>query len=157
MPTDTASMKYNYDKHKYVLDVAAFATLTGHDFVALEGSLTKATDKMYQISRTIYNFIYKHTHYRDSMEYWLATESSLRPAIQEALEEQARYEAQMSPEYLKLQNGVNFLNGMQIPLERFRGEIVIAPDAYQILLSSKLLYAGQRYRIEMHDYTTDNY
>jgi len=157
MPTDTDSMKYDYTHHKYVLDVAAFATATGNDFVALEGSLTKAKDKMYQISRTIYNFIYKHTHYRKSMEYWLATETTLRPVIQEALEEQARYESLMNAEYLKVQNGVNMLNGMQIPLERFRGEASIAPDAIEILRTNYVLYTGQRFLIAEHDYTTDAY
>jgi len=157
MPTDTNAMIYDYTHHKYVLDPITFATETGMDFVAYEGSLTKAKDKMYQIARTIYNHIYRHTHYRNQMEYWLAVETTLRPIIQEALEEQARYEYQMNVEYLKLQSGVNPLNGTQIPLERFRGAVVISPDAQVVLAHNGLLYTGQRFLVETHDYTVDGY
>jgi len=157
MPTDTNAMKYDYTHHLYVLDVVDFANRTGIDYVALEGSFTKGKDKMYRNSRSVYNYIYKHTSYRDSMEWWLATETTLRTAIQEALEEQARYESQMSVEFLKYQNGINIQNGMQIPLERIRGEITLSPDTVDILRSKKLLYTGQRFHVESHDYTTDVY
>lgn len=157
MPTDTDQMKYDYTYHKYILDVPAFATKTGIDFVALEGSLTKAKDMMYRISRTVYNFIYSHTHYRNAMEYWLATTTDVRAIIQEALEEQARYQAEMSAEFLKYQSGINFQNGVQIPMERIRGESVISPDAVNILRENKLLYTGQRFFVQIHDYTTDAY
>jgi hypothetical protein len=157
MPTDTDSMKYDLTYHKYILDVAAFNTKTGIDFVAIEGSLTKAKDMMYRISRTVYNFIYAHTHYRNQMEYWLATQTDLRPIIQEALEEQARYQSDMSAEFLKYQSGINFQNGMQIPMDRIRGEVSISPDTVAILRDNKLLYTGQRFYVETHDYTTDGY
>lgn len=157
MPTDTSAMKYNYTYHMYILDVAEFNKKTGIDFVTSEGSLTKANDMMYRISRTIYNYIYNHTHYRDSMEYWLATTTDIRGIIQIALEEQARYQSDASIEFLKSQNGVNFQNGMQVPLERIRGEITVAPDAVSIMRQHGLLYTGQRFYTEAHDYTTDVY
>lgn len=158
MPTDDTMMVYNYDKHLYILDVEHVKNSLGIDFVDLEGSLTKAKDKLYQISRTIYNFIYKHTHYRNYMEYRLALDEDLRDTIQQALEEQCRYEVEMSAEYLSKQSGVNLINGMQIPLDRFRGEARISPDAHDLLRSKGLLYGGQIARMPMtYDYEEMGY
>ena len=160
MPTDTAALKYNYDRHKYILDLDWVRNNLGIDFVDIERSETKARDKLYQISRTIYDFIYKHTNYKKAMEYRLAFDDTLQTAIQEALEEQARYESQMSAEYLALQSGVNVLNGVVIPLERLRGVVRISPNAEERLRQEKLLYTGQLFnpiRESEYDYTTLGY
>lgn len=160
MPTDTTALKYDYDRHKYVLDLVWVKNNLGIDFVSIDGSETKARDKLYQISRTIYNFIYKHTNYMKAMEYRLAFDEALKAPLQEALEEQARYEDQMNAEYLALQSGVNVLNGVQIPLERLRGVARISPNAEDVLRQSKLLYTGQLFnpiRESEYDYTTLGY
>lgn len=158
MPTNGTDMRYNLTKHLYVLELGYVKKELGLDFVEKEGSETKAKDKMYQISRTIYNYIYKHTHYRNQMEYWLATDSDIRPMILQALEEQARYEYEMDAEFLSKQSGVNVVNGIQIPLARFRGDMRISPDAVDYLRDKKLLYMGQRFFTNSeHDYTEDGY
>jgi len=159
MWSNTNEMAYSTTKHLYILDVEHVKNSFGLDFVAKEGSSTKAKDKMYQISRTIYNHIYKHTHYKMQFEYWLAMNEELRPIIQNALEEQARYEYDMNAEYLSKQSGVNVVNGIQIPLTRFRGEARISPDADDILRQNKLLYTGQRFYTtgSSHDYVAENY
>jgi len=138
-------MSYNYTKHFYTLNVDYVKNELGIDFVESEGSLTKAKDKMLQISRTIYNYIYKHTHYKAQTEYWLATDSDLRPIILSVLEEQARYEYDVNAEYLSKQSGLNVLNGVQININKFRGEARISPDAIDILRQNKMLYVGQRF------------
>ena len=158
MPTNTEQMKYDYTKHIYMLEVEYLKNSLGLDFVVKEGSLTKAKDKMFQISRTIYNYIYKHTHYRDYMEYRLALDDTLREVIQSVLEEQARYEYEMNAEYLSKQSGINLVNGIQIPLERMRGVARISPDAADLLLSKKLLFTGQFFRVPInYDYTEMGY
>lgn len=160
MPTDTTALKYDYDRHKYVLDLVWVKNNLGIDFVDIEGSETKARDKLYQISRTIYNFIYKHTNYMKAMEYRLAFDETLKAPLQEALEEQARYEEQMNAEYLALQSGINVLNGVQIPLDRIRGVARISPNAEDVLRQAKLLYTGQLFspiRESEYDYTTLGY
>ena len=160
MPTDTIALKYDYNRHKYVLDLVWVKNNLGIDFVDIEGSETKARDKLYQISRTIYNFIYKHTNYMKAMEYRLAFDETLKAPLQEALEEQARYEEQMNAEYLALQSGINVLNGVQIPLDRVRGVARISPNAEDVLRQAKLLYTGQLFnpiRESEYDYTTLGY
>ncbi len=142
---NTKEMKYDTNRHKYLLLVEHVRDSLGIDFVDKEGSDTKAKDKMFQISRTVYNWIYAHTHYVKQMEYWLAMDEEIRPIIQQALEEQARYEFEMSAEYFAMQSGINVVNGIQIPIDRFRGEVRIAPEAENVLRNNRLLYQGQRF------------
>ena len=146
MPTNTAQMTYDSNKHLYILDVEHINNTLGIDLVSSEGSMIKAKDKCFQISRTIYNFIYKHTHYKRAMEYHLAFDKDVRPIIQRALEEQTRYEDMMNAQFLAYQSGVNVLNGVSIPLDRFRGDARISPDAHDLLRNEKLLYTGQVFR-----------
>jgi len=158
MPTNTSAMTYDYDKHMYILNHDYLEKNYGLDFVEKTGSNTKAKDKMYQISRTIYNYIYAHTHYVKNMERWLALDDDLRDVIQMILEEQARYEYEMSVEYLAMQSGINVVNGIQIPLDRFRGQIRISPEAENLMRNNRLLYQGQRFLLtNEYDYDTDGY
>jgi hypothetical protein len=82
------------------------------------------------------------------MERWLALDEDLRPVIQMILEEQARYEYEMSAEFLSYQSGINVLNGIIIPLEKFRGVARIAPEAENLMRQNRLLYQGQRFLLE---------
>ncbi len=158
MPTDTTQMKYNYDKHLYILTLNYLKSDFGLDFIEKEGSETKAKDRLFQISRTIYNYIYSHSHYIKAMEYYLATDDELRSTIQSALEEQARYEYEMSAEFLSYQSGINVLNGIIIPKDRIRGIMRIAPEAENILRNNRLLYQGQRFLLKTeYNYDTDGY
>jgi hypothetical protein len=148
MPTNTTAMNYDYNKHLYILNFVYVNSEFGLDFVEKEGSEVKAKDRMYQISRTIYNYIYAHTHYIKPMQRWLALDEDLRPVIQSLLEEQARYEYEMSAEFLSYQSGINVLNGIVIPLDKFRGVARIAPEAENIMRQNRLLYQGQRFLLE---------
>ena len=145
MPTDSNEMKYSKKYHMYILDVEHVKKEFGLDFVARDGSLTKAKDTMYKISRTVYQFIYGHTRYKKELEYWLAKDEELRPIILQVLEEQARYEYETNAEYLSIQSGINVLNGVQIALKNLRGLVRIAPAVEEILRNSELLYQGQRF------------
>ena len=158
MPSDTLQMKYNYDKHLYILTLNYLKSDFGLDFIEKEGSETKAKDRLFQISRTIYNYIYSHTHYIKEVEYALAFDETLRFVIQSALEEQARYEYEMSAELLSKQSGINVLNGIIIPMDRIRGMIRIAPEAENILRNNRLLYQGQRFVLKTtYDYESEGY
>jgi len=145
MPTDSKEMKYSLKYHMYILDVENVKNEIGLDFIARDGSLTKAKDTMYKLSRTVYQFIYGHTRYKKQMEYWLAKDGELRPIILQVLEEQARYEYETNAEYLSIQSGINVLNGVRVPLKELRGLVRVAPAVEEILRNSGLLYQGQRF------------
>ena len=82
----------------------------------------------------------------------------MRSVIQSALEEQARYEYEMSAELLSKQSGINVLNGIIIPMDRIRGMIRIAPEAENILRNNRLLYQGQRFVLKTtYDYESEGY
>ena len=158
MPTNTKEMNYSKKYHMYILNYTYLQSEFGIDFVEKEGSDTKAKDMMYKISRTVYEYIYLHSQYKKQMEYWLALDETLRPIILRALEEQARYEFETSAEYFSIQNGINLVNGMQIPLDRMRGMVRIAPSTETILRNNKLLYQGQRFMVKTDmDYEKDEY
>jgi hypothetical protein len=160
MPTDSKEMKYSKKYHMYLLDVENLKSDLGLDFVARDGSLTKAKDTMYKLSRTVYQFIYGHTRYKKELEYWLAKDEELRPIILQVLEEQARYEFETNAEYLSIQSGVNLLNGVRVPLKELRGLVRVAPAVEEILRNTGLLYQGQRFipmPRETFDYETGDY
>ena len=155
---NTNEMKYNLKKLMYILEVEHALNELGLDFVEKEGSETKARDRLYQISRTVYNWIYAHTTYKKYMEYELAMNEKLRPIILNVLEEQARYEFEMSAEYFSMQTGVNVVSGTIIPVEKFRGVLKVAPAVDDILRNEKLLFQGQRPFInKTYDYERDGY
>jgi hypothetical protein len=158
MPTDTIALRYDFTHHKWVLQLEYLKNELGLDFIQSAGSATKAKDALYQISTTIYDYIYTHTHHKKYMEYWLATEAELLPVLQEALEQQARFEYKMNADYFSMQFGTNILNGVHNPLMEFRGDASIAPKAVNVLRDNKLLYTGRRVGLmSEYDYTTDGY
>jgi hypothetical protein len=159
MPTDTTALRYDLTHHKWILKQEYLKSTLGLDFALQNsGSKVKTDDAMYQISVTIYQYIYTHTHHKHTMEYWLATDADLLPVLQEALEQQARFEYKMNADYFSMQFGTNILNGVHNPLVEFRGDASIAPKAVNVLRENKLLYAGNRVGlITQYDYTTDAY
>ena len=158
MPTDTTTLHYDFTHHKWILNLEYLKNELGLDFLQKSGSATKAKDDLYQISVTIYDYIYAHTHGKKHMEYWLATDATLLPILQEALEQQARFEYNMNAEYFSQQFGTNILNGVHNPLVQFRGDASIAPKAVNVLRDNKMLYTGRRVGLlSDFDYTTDAY
>lgn len=160
MWSNTNEMKYSTKWHMYILDVEYVRKALGLDFVEKEKSLAKAQDKMYQISRTIYNYIYNHTRQKRHVEYHLAMEEELRPLVQEILEWQCRYEYESDALLLSMQLGVNPLNGITLGLNDLRGARVISKQAEDLMITNGLLYAG-RYmgsrRESEFDYTEMGY
>lgn len=143
MPTDTKQMKYSKKWHMYILDVQYLKSELGLDFVAKEGSLLRAKDKLYQVSRVLHNFVYNHARMPKIVEYSFAFDEELRPILQEALEWQARYEYESNAIKFSQQLGVNVLNGITINSYDIRGWRVISPQAEDILRNNNLLYIGR--------------
>jgi len=151
MPKDTNEMYWDYNKHIYILNVEYLKNNLGLDFVEKEGSLTRAKDKMYQISRQIFNFILGHQVFnRRYLEYLIAFDSALRPIMQEVLEWQARFEYDSNVTDLKKALGINPLNGIVINRRELTGIRTIHDEAYMILLNNGLLFTG-RYRTNMFE------
>lgn len=144
MPRDTDQMKYNYDRHLYQLDVEYLKNELGIDFLETCGSLTRAKDKSYQISRQVYDYVLSHNMFQPKyVEYNMAFDESLRPVIQEALEWQARYEYESNISKLKMQHGINLLNGQVIKMEDLYGLRTIHSQTHLLLLRAGLLYQGR--------------
>lgn len=155
MPTDTTQMFWDYTRHLYILDVEYCKNTLGLDFTAQEGSLVRAKDRLYRISRQVHNYIYLHNATnRKFIEYNIAFDSDLRPIIQEALEWQARFEYESNALTMQNQIGVNLLNGIVINRKDIHGERLIHPETYNILLVNGLLYTG-RYNTSMQEQDFD--
>ena len=161
---DTDAMKYDLVRHFYVLQPEYLKNEYGWDFVAKEGSLTKAHNKLVEISRMIYNTIYNcKMKNKRFWEHFLATVSDVRPTIQTALEEQARYEWESNVTALDKQIGINFVNGIKTDLIDLRGQRRIALEAENALrfyangvllnvAKENLIYSDSEF-----DYTTMGY
>ena len=149
MPTNTKQMYWDYNRHLYILEPEYVKNTLGYDLIEKYGSLTRAKDKMFQISRQISNFILAHASLNTKFLEWnLAFDDSLRPIIQEVLEWQTRYEFDSNVSELKKMLGVNPLNGIVIRRQELTGLRTIHDEAYLLLLNNGLLYTG-RYRTNM--------
>lgn len=166
MPTNTTAMNYDTTRHLYVLNVAYLKSEMGIDLEEREGSLTRAKDKCYQISRTVYNYIYNHKLKNKRLwEYYLAFDEDVRTVIQNCLEEQARYEWESNASMLEYQLGVNLLNGVKIDRDTLRGERRVAVATEDILRNYKnglLVSTGRELYLSAFsqtefDYTTMGY
>lgn len=159
MPTDTSAMKYNKAYHLYVLDTQYLNKTYGIDFVNKYGSLTKANNKLLQISLRIYNYIYNHKQRSKRFwEWYLAFNDEVRDVIQRALIQQVIFEDESSVSLLQHQIGINFLNGVKISEVDLKGSRGIALEAENILRNYKdgmLLYGGKQ--IYLPDDSVFNY
>lgn len=148
MPTNTNAMKYNPIHHKYILDVEYMRTTYEIDFVKTEGSLTKAKNRMLQISTRIYNYVYNHKQRSKRFwEWYLAFNEDVREVIQEALVQQAIFESESNVHLLQHQIGINVLNGIKISEVDLKGSRGIALEAENTLRNYKdgmLLYTGKQ-------------
>lgn len=151
MPKDTNEMYWDYRKHLYILNIEHVKNELGIDLIEKYGSATRAKDKMYQVSRQIFNFILTHASLNQKFLEWnLAFDEDLRPVIQEVLEWQTRYEYESNVSDLKMALGVNPLNGIVISRRDLTGLRTIHDEAYLILLNKGMLYTG-RYRTTMFE------
>jgi len=151
MPTDTKQMYWDYDRHIYILKVEYVKNTLGLDFIEKEGSLTRAKDKMYQVSRQIFNFILGHQSFnRRYLEYNIAFDDEIRDVIQEVLEWQTRYEYDSNVTDVKKAVGINPLNGIVINRRDLTGLRTIHDEAYMLLLNNGLLFTG-RFRTNMFE------
>ncbi|MCK9575883.1 MAG: hypothetical protein WC143_08195 [Eubacteriales bacterium] len=166
MPLDTTAMTYSTTRHMYILEIVYLKNEMGIDLETREGSATKAKDKAYQVSRTIYNFIYNH-HLKNKRywEYFLAFDIEVRAIIQNCLEEQMRYEWESNASMLEYQIGVNLLNGTKISQDDLRGKRRIAVAVEDILRNYEngmLIFSGREmylsgYAQTEYDYTEMGY
>lgn len=144
MPNDTGQMRWDYDRHLYILDVEYMKNELGLDFVEQKGSQIRAKDTAYQISRQVFNYVLAHnSRNKRFVEYNMAFDVGLRAVVQEALEFQARFEYESNVLTMKNQIGVNLLNGITINRRDIHGERLIHPETYHILLINGLLFSGK--------------
>ena len=162
--TNTNAMKYDLQRHFYVLEPEYLKSEYGLDFVERYGSLTKAHNKLVEVSRMVYNTIYNcKLKNKRFWEHFLATVADVRPTIQTALEEQARYEYESNVTALDKQIGINFVNGIKADINDLRGQRRIALEAENALrfyANGALLSTGKEflmYSDSEFDYTTMGY
>jgi len=148
MPTNTTAMKYNSTHHKYIIDVEYLRKTYNIDFVSKLGSLTKANNRMLQISTRIYNFIYNHKQRSKRFwEWYLAFNEEVREVIQETLIQQCLFDYESDVSSLQNMVGINFLNGVKISEVDLKGSRGIALEAENTLRNYKdgmLLYTGKQ-------------
>jgi len=147
MPRDTDQMKYNNYHHLYVLTLEHAKNGYDYDFIAEEGSETKAKNRLLRISNRLYDYIYNHKRRNKNIwEWFLAFDEEVRPVIQRALEWQMQFEYESNASSLQNQLGVNLLNGVVIPLKDLRGDRGISLDAINELKNFRdgmLVYTGK--------------
>lgn len=144
---DTDALKYNTTHHMFVLDVEYLKNTWGIDFIAKEGSKTKAENKLLKISIRIYNYIYNHKQRnKEYWEYYMAFKDDIQPTLRNALEQQALFDYESNAMDLQNLLGVNPLNGTTISLNEIRGDRGIAIEAINALRNYKdglLIYSGK--------------
>jgi hypothetical protein len=138
---------YDYDAHRYILNHEGSGE---HINIAKAyGSIENIKSNLRSISRTIYNYIYLHSHSqnRDFLEFMLATESNLRKVLYEAMLSQLIADVEAGVDSVKNQAGINFENGQTMDRIGMFGSM-ISIEAQAILTNgdgkTNLLYPGDR-------------
>lgn len=151
-PCDDEIMKYDYSAHRYVLTVDGVLRELGIDLNSRLNAdddanpSTLAARLLSQVSRAVYNSIYKYSQDEAVMEYLLATYPLLRDRIKEMLQAQLVYV--LINNDLGLFSGVNVAKGTAMDINALRGEARIAADVYDLMsrtipgLSFPLNYVG---------------
>jgi len=141
MPTNDATLQYDFAKHRYVL------TKTGAESalnVSLESvvdtsvsldTANEVTRLLERVSDLVYGFIYNSAFLHFKTERAMALEERYRPFLQEALLEQLRYIILEGD--LSLYSGVNAVNGTAMDKKALRGA-EIAPRVRDILINGGL-------------------
>lgn len=146
-PYNDNLMIYDPTVHRYILNHEGSGE---HINIAKAyGSIENIKTNLRSISRTVYNYIYLHSHSnnRDFLEFMLATEPTLRTVLYEAMLSQLIADIESGVDSVKNQAGINFENGQAIERTGIFGSIV-SPETQMILMNgdgkTNLLYPADR-------------
>lgn len=161
MPQNDAKMLYDFDTHRYVLNHEGNGEHL--NIAKAYGSIENIRANLRSISRTMYNYIYSHNHTanRDYVEYLLATDTSLRNVLYEAMLAQLIADVESGVDSVKNQAGINLETGGVIR-RNDRIANMISIEAEMILRNANgktnLLFMGDRgFRLNEARYETFSY
>lgn len=146
-PFDDNEMKYDYDKHRYILTqsgVEERLKINLQKELNLSNSSNPADEVnafLNDVSLEVYDFVYAHVMNKYAMEYLIAKKPLLRETIKDAMLEQAKY--MYINGSIANESGIDFTKGTAIPLDEIRGERRISPYAKNLLSTAGLLYSGR--------------
>lgn len=139
MPFADNRMKYDYNKHQYVLTEEHVLESMNIDLRAIlnasmSADMANVVDRLLdRVSFEVYSFIYRVSAFRYATEKILALDDGARIVILEALEEQLLYILQNGD--LAAMSGVNVQTGLAMDKSTKRAA-EIAPLAEDVLISS---------------------
>lgn len=139
MPFADNRMKYDYNKHRYVLTEEHVLESMNIDLRAIlntsmSADMANVVDRLIdRVSFEVYSFIYRVCAFRYETEKTLALDNGARGVILEALEEQLLYILQNGD--LAAMSGVNVQTGLAMDKSAKRAA-EIAPLAEDVLISS---------------------
>lgn len=139
MPFTDNRMKYDYNKHRYVLTEEHVLESMNIDLRAIlnasmSADIANVVDRLLdRVSFEVYSFIYRVCAFRYETEKTLALDNGARGFILEALEEQLLYILQNGD--LAAMSGVNVQTGLAMD-KSVKRAAEIAPLAEDVLISS---------------------
>lgn len=163
MPINDQQMTYDPIFHRYILNVKFASTYLGVNLTQIYNEEAGAKSILNAISRRTYQYVYRNNAIsnRNFVEYMLALDETLRPAIMEAM--LAQLEADISSGYNDLINspGINIESGGVID-EQTMAERALCIDARSILENGNgcfnLMYAADYgVRLAVDRYTKYGY
>jgi hypothetical protein len=154
-PLSAQDMTYDFDEHKYVLNLDYVRTKTGVDLVLRMNSpyivdkTTAANSFLRTVSEQIYAYVYSYNLDNDYQEYLMAKSPLAREALRSAMLAQIGYILRNGKidEYVGI--NLDYVNtSANTSLDDLRGQRSIHPQALQSLrrtleYGDKLLYNGE--------------
>ncbi len=137
-PFDDEIMRYDYQKHRYVLTEHGVLTELGENLDVLLNSTgdanpsTLAERILKRVSQTVYLYIYRDSANEQWLEYILAKYPPLRERVKEMLQAQLLYMLENGD--IGLYSGVNIAKGQAMEIESLRGRARIAPEVEDLAL-----------------------
>lgn len=153
LPYNDNDMKYDLDRHMYILTKDGVEKNTGIDLNVEFDSEKEVEIFLLECSQDVYNFVFSYSLFQSIKlkKFFIAKDSELREDFKQALVAQARYMYRSSANLLKDMHGINIETNKLIELQNLRGDIGISSTSKSILSRTGLLYTGIIYTNDYED------
>lgn len=109
-------MRYDYDNHRYVLEVDHASWAVARDLISRYGSKENAEALLETMSRVVYEYVlsFKKSEYKTKMLYFLSHSAQMRESIRQVMEDVLFYGFQEGGWAMAYVTGINLQEAKNI-------------------------------------------
>lgn len=131
VPYDDDNLRYDYDNHRYILQVDYAAWAVARDLIKTFGSKENAEAILETVSRVFYEYVLsmKKSEYKEKMLYYLSHSKALRESIRQILVDIVFYGFQEGGWAMIYVTGINLQEAKNIDNIKLKTAVGMMADA----------------------------